>query len=218
MDRVILYRSIYLLFMPVFMLMAILACAGTALLETPLYTCPTNVPLPTATTLLGTPLPTNVPPATPYIIVPPQDFYVGDAVFIGGQLSPLRVRLRLQNVQITPQAGNQQVVAWQLGVSNVGQEDYEVFPSVQLFINQVNGVTGTWGSTQDAGDLVGITVDSNLYQLGAGQTAVYQLAALTPAGDDIRFSFQLDPEQGTNSPVMTWANATNPYCSGDVAA
>jgi hypothetical protein len=218
MDRIILYRSIYLLFMPVFMFMAILACAGTALLETPLYSCPTDVPLPTATTLLGTPPPTNIPPSTPYIIVPPQDFYVGDVVFIGGQLSPLRVRLRLQNVQITSPAGNQQVVAWQLEVANIGQEDYEIFPSVQLFISEVNGVPGTWGSTQDAGDLVGITVDSDLYQLGTGQTGIYQLATLSPTGNDIRLSFQLDPAQGTNSPVMTWTNAINPYCSGDVAA
>ena len=218
MDRVILFRSIYLLFMPVFMFIAILACAGTALLETPRYTCPTDVPLPTAITLLGTPSPTSVPPATPYNIMPPSDFYVGDAVFIGGQLSPLRVRLRLQNVQITPQAGNEQVVVWQVEVANVGQEDYEVFPSVQLFISEVNGVTGTWGSTQDAGDLVGISIDSDLYQLGAGQTEIYQLATLTPAGSNIRFSFQLDPVQGTNSPVMTWVNQTNPSCSGDVAA
>lgn len=217
MDRVILYRSIYLLFMPVFMFMAILACAGTALLDTPRYTCPTNLPLPTATTLLGTSPPTNVPLSTPYIIMPPQDFYVRDAVFIGEQLSPLRVRLRLQNVQITSQAGNEQVVAWQLEIANVGQEDYEIFPSVQMFISEVNGVTGTWGSTQEGGDLVGITVDSDLYQLNAGQTDVYQLAALTPTGNDIRFSFQLDPAQGTNSPVMKWINQMNPHCNGDIA-
>lgn len=217
MDRVILYRSIYLLFMPVFMFMAILACAGTALLGTPLYTCPTDVPLPTATTLLGTPLPTNAPPSTPYIIMPPQDFYVGDVVFIGEQLSPLRVRLRLQNVQLTSQAGNEQVVAWQLEVANVGQEDYEIFPSVQLFISDVNGANGVWGSTQDAGDLVGVAVDSDLYQLNAGQTDVYQLAALIPTGNDIRFSFQLDPELGTDSPVMTWINQMNPHCNGDIA-
>lgn len=211
-------RYLMVLIAPITTLLAILACAGTPLVETPLYTCPTDVPLPTATTLLGTPPPTSVPPATPYIIMPPSDFYVGDAVFIGGQLSPLRVRLRLQNVQITAQAGNEQVVQWQLEVSNVGQEDYEIFPSVQLFISEVNGTTGTWGSTQDAGDLVNVTTDRDLYQLGAGQTEVYQLAALTPVGSDIRFSFQLDPAQGTNSPVMNWTNTTNPYCSGDVAA
>lgn len=203
---------------PVITLMAILACAGTPLVETPLYTCPTDTPLPTETTLLGTPPPTSAPLPTPYIIMPPADFYVDDAVYIGGQFSPLRLRLRLQNIQITAQAGNEQVVAWQLEVSNVGQEDYEVFPSVQLFISEVNGVSGTWGSTQDAGDLVGITVDSDVYQLSSGQTQVYQLGALTPAGSDIRFSFQLDPAQGTNSHVMTWTNQSNPDCSGDVAA
>src|SRR5690606_21376118 len=118
----------------------------------------------------------------------------------------------------TPQAGNEQVVAWQLEVSNVGQEDYEVFPSVQLFISEVNGIAGTWGSTQDAGDLLGITVDSNIYQLNAGQTQIFDLAALTPAGSEVRFSFQLNPTLGTDSPVMTWINQMNPYCSGDIAA
>jgi hypothetical protein len=197
--------------------MAILACAGTALLETPIYTCPTDMPLPTATILLGTPSPTNIPPSTPYIIMPPADFYLGDAVFIGGQLAPLRVRLRLQSVQIFPQTTDKQVVTWELEVANVGQEDYEIFPSVQLFISEVNGSSGTWGSTQDAGYLVGITVDYDLYQVTAGQTRTFRLAALTPSGSDIRFSFQLDPTLGTDSPVMTWTNQTNPYCSGNVA-
>lgn len=210
--------KITLFLSPILIVLTILACAGTSLVETPLYICPTDVPLPTATTLLGTPPPTSVPPATPYIIMPPSDFYVGDAVFIGAQGAALRVRLRLQNVQIISQAGDEQIVQWQLEVANVGQEDYEIFPSVQLFISEVNGVTGTWGSTQDTGDLVGISVDSDLYQLSAGQTDVYQLAALTPKGNDLRFSFQLDPAQGTNSPVMTWVNQTNPSCSGDVAA
>lgn len=217
MNRIMLYRSIYLLFMPVFMLIAIIACAGTALMATPTYTCPTSIPLATATTLLGTPPPTTAPPATPYTIIPPQDFYMADAILIGGSTSPLRLRLRLQNVQIMVHGDNEQLVTWQLEVTNIGQEDYEIFPSVQLFISEANGVTGTWGSTQDAGDLLGITVDSNLYQVNAGQTHVFNLATLTPIGTDIRFSFQLNPALGADSPTMTWINQSNPYCSGDVA-
>ena len=204
-------------FAPVMTILAILACAGTPLVETPLYTCPTDMPLPTATTLLGTAQPTTAPPATPYSIIPPQDFYVGDAVFIGESSSPLRVRLRLQNVQITAQGSNEQLVSWQLEVANVGQEYYEIFPSVQFYISEVNGVTGIWGSSQDAGDLLGVTVNSDLYQINSGQTAIFNLATLTPIGADIRFSFQLNPALGVDSPTMTWINQSNPYCSGDVA-
>lgn len=215
-------RLFYLLISPLVMILAILACGGTPLTGTPLYTCPTDVPLPTATTLIGTPPPTMLPPSTPYIITSSQDFYIGDAVFIGGQLAPLRVRLRLQNVQVFPQTADEQVVTWELEVANVGQEDYEIFPSLQLYVSEVNtayGIeTGAWGATQAAGDVVGVTIDGDIYTLSAGQTQTFHFAAFTPAGDVERFTMELDPTQVDGGAVMTWINATNPYCSGDVAA
>lgn len=71
---------------------AMLAC-GTAVLQTAYYVCPTPVPTavtPQATPLPGTPLPlpTLLPlPPTPYVITPPQDFYVADADHAGRHLA-----------------------------------------------------------------------------------------------------------------------------------
>lgn len=193
------------------------ACAGTPLIGTPLYTCPTDVPLPTATTLAGTPVSTPRPLPTPFTIMPPQDFYAGDAVIIGTPNSDLRVRLRLLNVQIIPLADGEQVVSWQLAVTNSGRDRYEIFPVVQMVVRSVDGEQGTWGSNSDAGDLVDVTVDGDVYQIRAGQSRTFNLATLTPAGTAIQFAFQLDPTLGTASPIMTWTNQTNPHCQGDVA-
>src|SRR5688572_29132692 len=100
-QRTMLLRSIYRLVAPVMLVFAALAC-GTVVTDTASYICPTRVPQPTATTLAGTPPPTLPPPPTPYTITPPQDFYVGDAVFVGQSGAPLRLRFRLENVQIRP--------------------------------------------------------------------------------------------------------------------
>ena len=96
-QRTMLLRSIYLLVTPVMLVFAALAC-GTIVTDIASYTCPTAVPQATATTLAGTPPPTLLPPPTPYRITPPQDFYVGDTVFVGQPGAPLRLRFRLQNV------------------------------------------------------------------------------------------------------------------------
>ncbi|MCA9913846.1 MAG: hypothetical protein KC496_10880, partial [Anaerolineae bacterium] len=97
-QRRILLRSIYVLVSPIFMMLAVLACAGTFLTDTPIYTCPTVMPLATSTTLAGTATPTAQAPATPYIIMPPADFYLGDAVEVGTSLSEHGVRFRLLSV------------------------------------------------------------------------------------------------------------------------
>ena len=99
-----LLRSIYVLAAPVFMVFAALACAGTPqhLAGAPAYTCPTPVPLPTSTVLAGTPQPTPRPQPTPYVILPPADFFVGDAVFIGTSADENGVRFRLQGVGAQP--------------------------------------------------------------------------------------------------------------------
>ncbi|MBK8135021.1 MAG: hypothetical protein IPK52_04145 [Chloroflexi bacterium] len=126
--RDILLRSIYALVAPVMLLFAVLAC-GTVVTQQAYYTCPTAVPPTTAplpTVLPGTPIPfpTLALPPTPYIITPPQDFYVGDAVFVGSQGAPLRLRFRLQNVQSQP-AGSGNLVTWRLEIRNLGSVSYE---------------------------------------------------------------------------------------------
>ena len=223
-------RPAYLLVVPVFLIFAALACAGTPLLDVPIYICPTNVP-PTAAPVMTLPpglptaVPPPIPPPTPYIITPPQDFYLGDAVFVGVSGSPVRVRFRLQNVRAYPASPSdgqpRSVYAWQLEVKNVGAQDYEVFPALQMYLSTVStasgDVNGAWGSSQAAADEAGLTIDNEVYTLTPGVTRVFRFAAYGPAGGARRFIFTLDPTVTEGSATITWVNQTNPYCSGDVA-
>ncbi len=85
-------RTVRFLTAAVAIISAMLAC-GTTVLQTAYYVCPTPVPtavIPQPTPLPGTPLPlpTLLPlPPTPYVITPPQDFYVGDADHAGRHLA-----------------------------------------------------------------------------------------------------------------------------------
>jgi hypothetical protein len=225
--QAMLLRSIYLLCVPVFLLFAVLACVGTVLRDGAVYVCPSPIPATAAPTVLpGTPLPppTKLPP-TPFVIIPPQDFYVGDAIFVGAAGAPVRVRLRLQAVRSFPAAPAggkpRSIYAWALEVKNAGTRNYEIFPAVQLYLSTVmttsGEMTGAWGSTQAAADEARLTLDDNFYTLAPGETRTFRFAASAPAGSARRFTFTLDPTVTQGSPVITWINQTNPYCAGDIA-
>ncbi len=213
--REMLLRSIYLLIAPVMLLFAVLAC-GTLVTDTASYTCPTAAPQATATTLAGTPMPTLPPPPTPYSITPPQDFYLGDAVLVGQQGAPLRLRFRLQNVQ-SQSAGSRNLVTWRLEIRNLGSATYETIPVALMVITRIttaNGEqTGTWQTSDAAMAAAGFTSE-NYDPLAPGSTRVYRLAAYIPTGSVNQFTYLLDGEGGNR---ITWVNAANPYCSGDVA-
>ena len=102
---------------PIALFLLALACSGTTaamqILDQPVYVCPTAAPViptpfPTFPPIPGlptwVPLPTPIPPPspTPYVIRPPQDFYVGDAVFTGAFRSSVNARFRLLNVRTLP--------------------------------------------------------------------------------------------------------------------
>jgi hypothetical protein len=214
-QRSMLLRSIYLLVAPVMLFFAALAC-GTIVTDLASYTCPTAVPQATATTLAGTPMPTLPPPPTPYSITPPQDFYVGDAVFVGQQGAPLRLRFRLQNIQVQA-AGSQNLVTWRLEIRNLGSTSYETIPVALMLITRINTASGeqigTWRTSEAALAAAGFTSE-NYDPLPPGSTRVYRLAAYIPAGSVDQFTYLLDEEGGNR---ITWINAANPYCSGDVA-
>jgi hypothetical protein len=214
-QRSMLLRSIYLLIAPVMLLFALLAC-GTLVTDLASYICPTAMPQATATTLAGTPLPTLPPPPTPYTISPPQDFYVGDAVFVGQSGAPLRLRFRLQNVQSQP-AGSRHLVTWRLEIRNLGSVSYETIPVALMVITRITTAsgeqTGTWQTSEAAMAAAGFTSES-YDPLIPGSTRVYRLAAYIPAGSVNQFAYLLDGEGGNR---ITWLNAANPYCSGDVA-
>lgn len=210
----------------VVMVLAVLACAGTPLIGTPVYTCPTPIPQPTATVLAGTPLPTPRPLPTPYFILAPADFFIGDAVFIGFSASENGVRFRLQNVAAQPVSPDEDgeprsVYTWQLEVKNIGRADYEVFPSAQMFLSEIRTAygnqTGVWPATQEAADEVGVGFDDDAYRLDTGETRIFRFAAFAPAGQAVRFTFQLDPTVSEGSGIVTWVNQHNPYCAGDIA-
>jgi len=214
-QRSMLLRSIYLLVAPIMLLFAALAC-GTIITDTASYTCPTAVPQATATTLAGTPMPTLPPPPTPYTITPPQDFYIGDAIFVGQSGAPLHLRFRLQNVQSQP-AQSQNLVTWRLEIRNLGSTTYETVPVALMVIIRINTAsgeqTGTWRTSDAAMNAAGFTSE-NYDPLTAGSTRVYRLAAYVPAGSVRQFAYLLD---GDGSNRVTWVNTANPYCSGDVA-
>jgi hypothetical protein len=213
-QRSMLLRSIYLLVAPIMLLFAVLAC-GTVVTDLASYTCPTSVPQATATTLAGTPIPTLPPPPTPYTISPPQDFYIGDAVFVGTSGAPLRLRFRLQNVQSQP-AGSRNLVTWRLEIRNLGSTTYETIPVALMVITRINTAsgeqTGTWQTSEVAMTAAGFTSE-NYDPLTSGSTRVYRLAAYIPVGSVNQFAYLLDGEGGNR---ITWVNAANPYCSGDV--
>ena len=209
-----LVRSIYVLVAPIMLVFAALAC-GTVVTEQAYYTCPTTLPQPTVTVLSGTPEPTSAPPPTPYTIAPPQDFFVGDAIFVGQAGAPQRLRFRLQNVQVQPGASGN-LVTWRLQVRNVGTMTYETVPVALMVITRITTTsgeqTGTWYTSEAAMTAAGFT-NENYDPLPPGATRVYRLAAYIPAGNVRQFAYLLDGDGGNR---ITWTNQTNPYCSGDV--
>lgn len=213
-QRGMLLRSIYVLVAPVMLVFAALAC-GTIVTDQAQYTCPTAIPQPTATVLAGTPMPTLAPPPTPYTLAPPQDFYVGDAVFVGQPSAPLRLRFRLQNVQVQP-AGTQNLVTWRLEIHNDGTTAYEAIPPALMLITRIttaNGdQSGTWRTSEAAMNAAGFT-NENYDPLLPGVTRTYQLAATIPMGNVSQFAYLLDGDGGNR---ITWTSQSNPYCSGDV--
>ncbi len=207
---------------PITLFLMALAC-GTPISDVPVYACPTPTPMATASpTPYGTPLPPGwTPPLptaypTPYIITPPQDFYVGDAIFTGNAGASQRLRFRLQNVQIQEMA-NRNLVTWQLEIANLGTEVYETIPTALMLITRIFSVEGdeigTWRTSESAMKAAGFT-DENYDPLHSGMTRVYRLAAYTPPGTIAQFTYLLDLD-GTNQ--ITWRNGNNPFCSGDIA-
>jgi hypothetical protein len=206
-------------------LASILAC-GTTVIQTAYYVCPTPVPtiaVPQPTPPAGTPLPlptlVALPP-TPYVLTPPQDFYVGDAVFVGTPGAPLRLRFRLLNIQsqpALPTSGEpRNLYTWQIEISNLGTVAYETIPIALMAITRIETssghLSGTWHTSDIAMREAGY-LGENYDPLQPGSSRVYRLAAYAPVGNLNQLTYSLDG--GTNR--ITWANTANPYCSGDIA-
>ncbi len=197
-QRRLLLRSIYVLVAPLFMIFVALAC-GTVITDTATFTCPTAVPEP------GEPI---IPPVS---ISAPQDFYVDDAVFVGQPGAPLRLRFRLQTVQVQA-AGSGQRVMWRLEIHNLGTIPYETIPAALMVITRITTAsgeqTGIWRTSEAAMNAAGFTGE-NYDPLPPGSTRVYRLAAYIPTGSPSQFTYLLDGDGGNR---ITWVNQRNPYC------
>ena len=206
-------RSIYLLFVPVFLFLALLACAGTALTAIPTFTCPTATILPTVLPGTATPLPPLLPAPTPHTITAPDDFYLGDWVTVGRAGKALAVRFRLTDVEtFASERDDQSAYTWTLDVENIGVSNYEIYPALQIALTEVDVFdvieTGTWWPSTDAADEAGFTLDGDIYTLAPNERGSYRLAVHAPAGEARRFTLSLD-DAGN---ALTWTTAPNPYC------
>lgn len=202
-------------------------CANNTPFPGGMYSTP-SLWLPGAT---ATPRPTTTPypTPTPFIIRPPQNFYLGDPVYTGGFVSAASVRLRLLTVQTLPSAAGN-VAYWEVEIKNVGSAPYEVFPAAQMVVSSVmtelSEVQGAWGASRGAALEAGIPAGFEAVALSAGQARTFRLAAYIPDGTPHRFTFALDPTTRPTPPapdgmpgsnLLTWVNAPNPTCSGELA-
>jgi len=225
-----------ILFIPILLGLAALACTGTltGITGAPVYVCPTPVittptPLPTFVPIPGyptlAPFPTALPPptVTPYAIRPPDAFYRGDAVF---SRSPQSARFRLMNVYAVNTPAGRTVAVWELEIKNLSGGVYDLFPAYQSYVSQiVGGVTGVWGASNDAAVDAGLTVTYEAVGLAPGAAQTFTLAAFIPYGSaPARITFMLDPTIRPTPPprlpgsnALVWRTETNPYCSSTIA-
>ena len=225
-----------ILFVPIVLALAALACTGTltGITSAPVYVCPTPVvntpvPLPTLVPIPGyptfVPFPTALPPptVTPYAIRPPAAFYRGDAVF---SRSPQSARFRLTNIYIVNTPAGRTVAVWELEIKNLSGGVYDVFPAYQSYVSQlVGGATGVWGASSDAAVDAGLTVTYEAVSLASGATRTFTLAAFIPYGEaPDRVTFMLDPTVRPTPPprlpgsnALVWRTETNPYCGSTIA-
>lgn len=195
--------------------------------STPGYTLPgvTSTPRPTTT-----PYPTP----TPFVMRPPQNFFIGDAIYTGGFVSSISARLRLMNVvtlaaSAAPNGSPRSLVRWEVEIKNVGDAPYDVFPAWQMYVSTVTtasgDIEGLWGASRAAAAEAGLSTPLEAVALAPGETRLFALAAYIPSGTARRFAYALDPTTrpvpetpgvpGAN--VMVWTNSTNTICAGELA-
>ncbi len=187
---------------------------------------PAAMPGPTST-----PGATYTPYPTPTPFVGSGDFFLGGDVFSGGFESAVRIRFRLDNVQVLPIDEQRQVVVWEIQLGNVGAVTYFALPGAQVFVAEINQggelVQGQWFASAEAAQAVGIPLAPELLDilpLEPGDSVILQITAFTPPGEVVRFGWAFDPYSGGHDRdlkggnVAYWRNEYNPDCLGGVGA
>lgn len=171
----------------------------------------------------STPRPTHTPYPTPTAYVRTQDYRVGNDVYVGGA-DGLALRLRVDAPRIHPLSDHQQVVIWEVALTNRGTLSYPTLPGAQVFVASVNGQAGYWYASQEAAHSAGLTLDSrvlDIFTLAPRQSVRLTLTALTPLGTVDALGWLLDPYSGgagfgvVGGNTALWRNAPDPHgCTG----
>ncbi len=219
-----------LLVIAVALLAAGLACQADAMRarDLPVWTCPTETPIPTDTMPEGweqlTPPPatyTPYPSPTPFELL--TDFPLGKHVRVGnvGGVG-LGVWVWMDRVQVDgpftiedPVSGmrNQQWVAsWDVTVENGSlSAAYEFYPFAQVYVLEVvepNGEMldrGAWGVSGEADDLIGLPpleLSKGATHFGPGEQRTVRVAALIPGPGVSRIGYVFDPLDTQDLPAM----------------
>lgn len=197
----------------------------------PYFTSPNPFPCCLPGPIYPTPVPTYTPYPTPTLYVRTNDYFLGDAIYTSGTLS---VRFRVtsvtgQSTTIPNLQGNpQNIYIWQLEVKNIGSVEYSLFPVGQMYISQIvtpGGTTidGVWGASLPAARAAHVTTNYDPVGLQPGQTQTFTLAAFGPVGTVYRLSYAMDSSQRGSGPtqvpgtnIVSWLNAVNTICKGDI--
>jgi hypothetical protein len=179
-----------------------------------------SVPGPTST-----PRPTHTPWPTPTPYVVYEEYSLGSDVHVGEQ-DALALRLRVDDIDIVPLSGDQQVVTWEVRVRNMGSVPYSTLPGAQTFVSEVGGVADSWYASSEAALAAGITLPPealDIMVLNPGERLRLTMAAITPVGAVGEIGWILDPYAGgagrgvVGGNTATWRNESDPEgCVGNV--
>jgi hypothetical protein len=177
----------------------------------------------------STPRATLTPWPTPTAYVVTGGFHLGADVYTGGVESPVRLRLRLDDVETVQVEENRQVVAWAVEIENVGEVPYYGLPGAQVFVANIQvdeeTLEGQWWASQEAASAVGIRLQPealDVLEVLPGDAYRLTLTAFTPVGEPTGFGWALDPLSGgrdgdlTGGSVAYWTTGTDPACSGNI--
>jgi hypothetical protein len=198
----------------------------------PLSGSPNPYPCCLTPPIYPTPVPTYTPYPTPTPYVRTNDYFVGDPIY--ALTSTLRIRFKVTDISSTPstapdRSGSpQNVYISHLEVKNIGETEYDLFPEIQMYVSEIvtaggGTLQGVWGPSLEAAQAAGITPTYDPAALAPGQTQVFALAAFGPVGTAYRVSYALDlttrgngPTQVPGAHIVSWLNAVNTVCKGEI--
>ncbi len=145
----------------------------------------------------STPPPTFTPYPTPTPCVSSFSYYFGDEVFTDPSNDNLTLGLSLGNIRVFDAASPaQQIVAWTVGVRNLGQIEYVLLAPFQIYISGIDGTPARHALSEDAATELGIELDEPArdgYSIMPSESVTFDMFAYTSIGEVTSLSYILDP-------------------------